>query len=421
MAVTTNTKATLDTMFKRSVADKVNKLMPTSSVIQKLYPSLEAKAKLGREYLCPVALTFEHGITYGDDTAFLLNAPVAGVYAEAKLSSAPVILRSQVSQSAANRLANDDKAFLSWAGLRAEIMKTSLAKRAELSMLYGGSGLATVASVSGQTITISAATFSGATWGGMETASIDIWAPTGNTRRLSGQTALPGVPANSYEVQSVDPTARTITVVGTLTGVTAGDVIWLAGSRDAASGNVIEMLGMDAICRNTGSLFGINATTYQLWRAGSYNVGGAITFGHILKAAAIPVVRGGAEGEAILFISPDKYETLNSDYSAYRATDASYKAGKGINGVESLEFHYQAGMINIMPHPFCNPGDGFLFNKDSFQRIGATDLTFDTNVNGEGEFFLPLANNAGYELRCQYDFSLFCNSPAKVVKLTNIA
>ena len=158
-----NTKTVLDTMFKRAVAPKVNSLMPSSSILLKAIPELTGGTKLGREYLQPVALTFEHGVTYGDDTAFTLLDPVAGVYTEAKVTSNPVILRSQVSQSAANRLANDEKAFLSWAGLRSQVMKSSLAKRAELEMLYGNRGLGTIESDTDggtdvATIVISAAT-----------------------------------------------------------------------------------------------------------------------------------------------------------------------------------------------------------------------------------------------------------------------
>lgn len=402
----TNTKTSLDTMFKRSVADKVNKLMPTTAILQKLYPSLEQRAKLGREYLVPVALTFEHGVTYGDDTAFALNAAVAGVYSEAKVGSSPVILRSQISQSAANRLANDEKAFLNWAGLRAEVMKSSLAKRAELSMLYGQSGLGTVNAVPvGSVVQITVGTFAPAIWGGMEGAEIEIY----NGATLVG----------TGTILSIQPDAAvpTLTLTGAtgMASVAAGHTVWLKGSKTN------DMLGIDAICQTSGSLFGIDNSIYQLWKTNSYAVGGAITFGHVLKAAAKPVAKGGAEGEAILLVAPDKYEQLNSDYAAYRSTDSSYKSGRGVNGVESLEFHYQAGMISIMPHAFTKPSEAFLFNKDAFERIGASDLTFDTNVGGEGEFFLPMNGNAGYELRCQYDFSIFCNAPAKVVKLTGIS
>jgi len=56
------------------------------------------------------------------------------------------------------------------------------------------------------------------------------------------------------------------------------------------------------------------------------------------------------------------------------------------------------------------------------KRIGATDITFQTGAgsSGEAEFFLPLPTAAGYEIRCQYDFSVFIEAPAKCVKITGI-
>lgn len=417
---TVNTKTTLDTMFKRAVAPKVNSLMPQNSILLQAIPTITSAEKLGREYLQPVALTFEHGITYGDDTAFTLNSAVAGVYTEAKVTSNPVILRSQVSQSAANRLANDEKAFLSWAGLRSQVMKNSLAKRAEIEMLYGQRGIGTVESTTDLTsggdgtITITAATWSAALWGGMEGAVLQVF-----------QSDLATGRALAVTVTSVDPDTRTLTVAGTeteLDAIVAGDVIFFSGSNPLGSSSYAgnAMAGLDKILTNSGTLFNISATTYQLWKSSSYAAAGALTFGKVLKAAAKAVAKGGLEGEVSCMINPETFEQLNNDYAAYRAVDSSYKSAKGEMGVEALDFHYQGGLIKVQPHPYVKIGDGFIVPMDSLKRIGATDLTFDTGVDGEGSFFLPLASSAGYELRAQYDFALFCETPAKCVKISGI-
>lgn len=403
-----NTKDSLDKMYQRSVADKVNKLIVPCAILQNKIP-MDSKAKLGREYLEPVALTFEHGVTYGDGTAFDLLDPVAGIYDEAKVTSNPVVLRSQISQSAANRLANDEKAFLSWAGLRSEVMKESLAKRAEMELIYGGKGIGTVASTADvsasdvATITISEATWAAAIWGGAENAVLEV-------RRGASLIASPTVTA-------VDCETRTLSVSGTeaeLDAIAQDDVLYFKGSYTN------NMAGLDKIVTNTGSLFNISAASYQLWKGSSYAVTGALTFGKALKAVGKSVARAGLSGDVILLINPEVFEQLNSDYAAYRSSDSSYNSAKGSLGVKALEFHYQGGMIEIMPHPFVKIGDGFAFKIGSCKRIGATDVTFDTSVDGEGEFFLPLASKAGYELRCQYDYALFHNRPAEIVKLTGI-
>lgn len=405
-----NTKTSLDTMFKRSVADKVNKLMPSTAIIQKLIPEIEAREKLGREYLQPVALTFEHGVTYGDGTAFTLNDPIAGVYTEAKVTSDPVVLRSQVSQSAANRMANDEKAFLNWAALRAEVMKSSLAKRAELAMLYGKSGLATLASATDggtdvATFVITDATWAAAIWGGMEGASIEV---------RNGASLVA-----TATITSVDAENKSLVVAGTeseLDNVTTGYKLYFKGSY------ANDMYGLDSIITNSGTLFNISASDYQLWKGNSHIITGGLTFGKILAAVSKPVARGGLDQDVIALVPSKSFEDLNAEYAAYRTTDASYKAAKGMNGVQSIQYHCQAGMIDVVPHPFVKEGEAFVMPKDALKRIGATDITFNTGAgsSGEAEFFLPLNGAAGYELRCQYDFAVFCEAPAKTVKITGI-
>jgi hypothetical protein len=54
------------------------------------------------------------------------------------------------------------------------------------------------------------------------------------------------------------------------------------------------------------------------------------------------------------------------------------------------------------------------------KRVGAQDITFNTNGPDTNEFFLPLASSAGYEVRCQYDFSILVDAPAKCVLVTGI-
>ena len=58
-----NSRSSLDAMFKRVLADKVNELVPASATMTKLYPTINKED--GREYLEPVALTHEHGVSYG--------------------------------------------------------------------------------------------------------------------------------------------------------------------------------------------------------------------------------------------------------------------------------------------------------------------------------------------------------------------
>lgn len=409
-----NTKSSLESTFKRTLADDLNILVPSSAVMTKLYPSIAKE--LGREYIEPVALTHEHGFTYGDGDAFTLNASVAGVYGEAEVDSNPVILRSRLSQAAVNRMLKDDKTFLKLMGFRTKVMKESVVKRAEIAMLYGQSGIGVVESETDEggsgtgSIILTAGSWSPAIWGGMEGAKLDVYDTTLATLRN----------ADDITVVSVDPSTRSIQLSGTeaeLDAIVATDVVFFKGSKTN------DMAGLNKIITNTGSLFNINAGTYQLWQGSTSSVSGALTFGKILKAAAQPVARGGLDGDAICLVPPRAFEQLNEDYSAYRSADSSYKSAKGENGVESLDFHYQAGKIKIVPAPYVKEGDAFLFPKEDVIRVGARDVSFGTDFDADGkplEYFHMLESVAGYEMRCQYDFSIFCRAPAKTVKISGI-
>lgn len=409
-----NTRTSLDTLFKRQLAKELNMLVPETATMTKLYPSITQQD--GREYLEPVNLTHEHGFSYGaGDGTVALNASIAAVYAEAKVTSSPIILVSRFGQDAANRMLKDDTTFMKLAGHRAKVMKESLVKRAEIAMLYAKTGIATVdvvtdggANVASFTVTVGS--WSPAIWGGMEGAELDVWDATLATQRNTA----------SVVVTSINPDTKSITVSGVeaeLDTIVPTDIVFFKGSK------ANDMTGLDAIATNTGNLFNINAATYQLWKSSAYSASGALTFGKILKAASLPVARGGLDGNAVCLIPPRAFEQLNEDASAYRSTDSSYKPGKGINGVESLEFHYQAGMLSVVPAPYCKEGDAFIFPKEDIIRVGAKDFSFGTNLDSNGEpqeYFTQVPGYAAYEMRAQYDFTLFGRAPAKIVKISGI-
>ena len=409
---TVNTKTTLDTAFKYAVASKITKLMPDNTELLRS-TKLEAAQKTGRKYLCPVALTFENGVTYGDDTAFTLEDAVAGVYDEIELDSAPVILRSQVAQSAANRMANDEKAFVTWAWLRSENMFKSLAKRAEIEMWYGKTGLGKVSGITAagagtETITLTAATWAPGIWSGMEGAKIEV---------RNGASGVAGHTSNTLTISSVNYTNRTLTVVGNITelgNVAATHDIYFRGAYTNG------MNGVDKQMTNSGTLFGIDAATYALWRSESHSAeSGALNMSKILKGVSKAVGKGGLDEMVKLYVASLTYENLNSDFGALRALDSSYSKSKGENGVERIEYVGQNGKIEVVPCSFIKEGESFILPPGAVTRVGAKDLTFDTGYGNE-EFFLPLAGTAGYELRCQYDFAVLIKAPAKCVKITTI-
>jgi hypothetical protein len=412
MANTPNTKTTLDSMFKYSVADAVNNLIPANTVLLQMLPKIQESEKIGRQYLEPVALSFENGVTYGDGTAFDLQEAVAGVYGEITINSDPVILRSQVSQSAANRMVSSKKTFATWATLQAGNMKKSIAKRAEIEMWYGKTGLGKIYSKGAGTtqvvLTFTDATWAPGIWSGMEGAKIEV---------RNGASAIAGV-TNALKIDVVDFESKAITVTGDQTelgNVTATHDVYFRGAY------ANSMYGLDAQLTNAGTMFGINAATYGLWKPNGYAAGSAaFSIAKALKAVAKPVAKAGLDEDVKCFVSSTTYEAMNADVAALRALDGSYNSNKSSNGTQKLEYYCQAGKIEIVPCVFVKESESFIMPMSSVKRVGAQDITFGTNGPSGEEFFLPLASAAGYELRCQYDFALLVDAPAKCIKVTGI-
>lgn len=178
------------------------------------------------------------------------------------------------------------------------------------------------------------------------------------------------------------------------------------------------MAGLRKILSNSGSLFGIDAATYSLWRANSYNVGGAISISHILRATAKAIARGLNE-DAICYINPSKWEVLNAAMSDLRSQDDSYDPKKGENGHQGLVFHTAAGKVIVKGHPLMHPGEALILPLSKVRRIGATDVTFSPSGQG-GKTFIELQSNAGFELRAYTEQAVFVETPARCVRLYGI-
>lgn len=179
------------------------------------------------------------------------------------------------------------------------------------------------------------------------------------------------------------------------------------------------MAGLRKILSNSGSLFGIDAGTYSLWRANQYAVGGAISVSHILKATAKAIARGLNE-DAVCYINPDKWEVLNAAMSDLRSVDQSYDGKKGENGNESLVFHTACGKVHVKGHPLMHASEAMILPLSKVKRIGATDVTFSPSGADKDKTFIELSGNAGFELRAYTEQAIFLESPARAVLLTGI-
>ena len=411
----TNTAATLNGLFRQIYAKEVKHAIPDFAILQKRVPFSKA-AILGDKYHLPVVLSDEHGFTYGGNSAsnYSLNAAIAMQLQDAQIPGSELTLQSGISYGAVSRAQNRGETAVEQAvRLLMERMKASCAKRVEIQMLYGGSGIGKVSAHSGtsgtRVYTIQSASWSAGLWAGMENAQLDAY---DGSSQLNSNAAI--------VVTKVDAVNKQISVSGNSSDLTAVDGATLPDFYFyGAYGN--EMTGINKIMTNTGSLFNIDAGTYGLWQSNVYDVGSAeLSMGKILSGLAAAVGRGLLE-DVVLLLNPDSFANIVSDLAAQRKFDGSYSKKKAENGFETVIFYGQNGAIELLPHPMVKSGDAFALPLDIVQRVGSTDISFrGEGPSGQEEYLFQNQSANGWTCRAYTDQALLIELPAHCVKFKNV-
>lgn len=359
-----------------------------------------------------MALQLEHGITYadGDDGAFALNDAISSVVKHARVRGSQMLLRSVIAyELLASASAKDARSFENATKYIVQAMVDSMSKKHEVSLMYGGHNIGEVAGCVGTAVEVLAAEWAPGIFSGAKDMKVDIFD--------SGKTVLRG----TFVISGVDFDTKKITMTTNAesNGVVATDVILPAGAfQIGGSGPGKEMVGLHGILSNTGTLFDISASQYELWKGNTVNAGGELTFDKLIKFMARPVEKG-LEKDVVCVVNPKTWSSLMKDQAALRRFDSSYSTKKLENGTMAIEFYYQSGKIEVQSSIYCKESYAYVFCVDDMRRIGATDITFQ--LPGLPDNFLTQApNNAGYELRCYVNSALFCRAPGKTLLITGI-
>jgi hypothetical protein len=203
--------------------------------------------------------------------------------------------------------------------------------------------------------------------------------------------------------------------------ISTGANFFFYGAGATASLNGMEMVGIDAILTNTGTLFNISATTYNLWASQSYSCSSAeLTMAKLLAAIALPVARGLLSDVQVL-VAPDSWANLNSDLAGQRMFDESYDSKKAEKGNVGIIYYGQNGKIEIISHPMVKRGEAFVLPLDLVQRVGSADISFrGEGPMGQEDYFFQNTSTNGWTIRAYTDQAIMIEAPAHCVKLTNI-
>lgn len=393
-----NTISTLNGLFKEVYADKIENLIPEGTKFMQKIPFSNRKKELGSLYHQPVVLGLEHGITYAGptDDAFSLDDAISGVIRDASVQGSQMMLRSRLGIAAASRAAGGEpKAFENATKFLVRNMLRSMARRVEVGLFYGGVGIGEVGALpGGNVITILTSEWAPGIWAGSEKMKVDIYDATSTTLR------------GTAEVASVDMDARTVTVVALPGGTVVTDKIYFKSAKG------MEAAGIHQILTNTGTLFGISAASYNLWKGNQIDLSSnPLSFARVQDAIARAVEKG-LDSDVCVMVNPRTWSDLLTEQAALRQYDSSYKNSVSESGNQEITFFGQNGKVEIVPSIFVKEGFAYVLCLDELLRIGSTDVTFKRPDQGD-TFFRELENAAGYELRAYSDQALLCFSPGK--------
>ena len=414
----------LSGLFKETYAEVVIQLVPEVAKLVKMVDFVPSDKEIGNLYHQPVIVNNEHGVTYAAQNAgaFTLNSAIAMNMQDAQVPGAQIILRSAIDYESAARASNDKKAFVKATSLLVKNMMESMRKRLEIACWYGtdpdGIGQAS-SSVNTDTthtvVQISTASWATGIWAGMEKAQVQFYKDSDDSLVSSSTDAV-------FTIDGVDVDNKKLTILGSAQGISDLDTALGIGACNIFfnGAKAKEMSGLSKALQATGSFLNINSTTYNLWKGNSSNVSStALTFGKVVKGLSTPVGKG-LEEKVTLWLSPATWGNLNTDLAALRRMDSGWRAEKGENGNKNITYYSQNGEIEVVSHSVIKEGEAFAIPMARVKRLGAVDITFKTPGMGEDEFFLHLADAAGFELRCYTDQHVFLETPAKAVRYYGI-
>lgn len=428
MAAVETVGTSLNGNFKNVYGDKIFDLVPETDILYRndRIKFVSKKGREGLQFNQPVLLSLPSSATWGLNGPTLLS-PIAMQMGNATVTGSAITMRDVLSYDSAARAASSEAAFEGTVGLVLRTLFKAHGKFAEIDLLYGNGSItsgvslcqstAVVTSSSNAAVTVTYATWAPAMFSGFQNALLDAYqaASQVNTNAALTIVSVNVVPVSASVggVLTLSGNASDITALVATNGGTAVDYYW----RGAYGNN---MVGIEGILKNTGSLFGINAATYDLWQANTFSCASTqLTFSKLQQAVALGVSRG-LDEDVMALVAPVTFADLVNEQAGARRYDSSYSGKKNENGSEALTYWGPAGKIEVLPHMFMKQGEAFILPPKEAIKVGPLDHISPTLPGIDGDIFFQSPTAASYEVRLFSDFALLINTPAKCTYVSSI-
>jgi len=434
MSVSAQTVQTMNAMFKELYAEQVSNLVPEHEALLKSIPFVSADKQNGGDYVQPVILSRDHGVTYHgkNDQNLKLEAPIAAMMDVASIRASSMTMRTILSYTAASRASGGPRAFVEATSYVVQSLTESFAAIIEQTHWYGGKGLVALgtfndgAYFSASDVTANAHDQSrGNTFATSLEMQFPIkeWAPAiwaGAEGMILDVYSSAGVKKATVEVEQVDILARRVKFSSAWTPAT-DDVLYRKGAKG------LESLGVHAILSNVGTLFNIDASQRRLWQANQYDVAGNLSFEKVCEAVSQAYGRG-LMGKMKLYVNSRVFATMFPDFNTVKAPlqqfpgrvlQTSEETKNLEHGVNAIKFLINNIELTVVVSDYVKVGLAFGIAEDCWLRVGSSQMTFK-RPGTEGEYFFDSSDYAALELRAFADEAIFCSKPARNIIFSGI-
>lgn len=408
MSAANTVATTLSANYKTTYGPKLETLVPDGVKLYSDVKLVGGEQQQGGTYTQPLALALEQGFSYGaGDDIIALNAATAQQLENATVSGAQMVGRSQFSWTVASRASKGPNYFVQGTEAVLRSLMLSAKKRCEAEGFYGGMGLGTIESISGNDLTMVQKDFAEGMWVGMENTTIDVYTDT---------PAASGTFVASVKITAIAVDTFKITV-DNAAALSTTQKLFYKGAFNKEANGVSYILNL-----TSGNQFGIAISKYpSLLQGTQYAVGGTLTYARLVKGLAQALPKGG-EGSFKVYLHHQSWQDLVNEGEAARTFGGDQWNDSDVRrGTKNIKFFSVAGMVEIVPSTYVKRGDAFALLQDgSWKRIGSTDVTMRVPGMENDQVFVPIADTAGFETRCYKDYTWLCDRPAASVAFSGI-
>lgn len=208
-----------------------------------------------------------------------------------------------------------------------------------------------------------------------------------------GTVANPTLKAQGRTVTSVNVAAKTFVISGSAIDAAATDFVFVSGNGGSGA-DQREITGLQTIIGNTGTLHGVDSSTYSAWKSTVDDNSGtprAATEGLFQTVLdEIDAVSGGEDVDLIVTSSGVMRNFYNQLASRRQIVNENRIQG----GFKAVSIVTTRGETNFVQDKDCPQGTAFLLDTDHLTFNEASDWEF---MDDDGSILSRLANTDAYE------------------------